>query len=58
MLLVLKTLVLKKEPPMNACIATGLVLVAGSLLTGSPGTFLAGVSVAAFGAGLRMAVGR
>lgn len=43
---------------MNACIATGLVLVAGSLVSGSPLVFLAGVSAAAFGAGLRMAVGR
>lgn len=43
---------------MNACIATGLVLMAGSLFTGSPGTFLAGVSMAAFGAGYRLAVGR
>lgn len=43
---------------MNACIATGLVLVAGSLFTGSPGTFLAGVAAVAFGFGFSLAAGR
>lgn len=43
---------------MNACIATGLVLVAGSLFTGSPEMFIAGVSAAAFGFGFSLASGR
>ena len=39
---------------MNACVPTGLMLAAGSLFVGSPGLFLTGLSVLAFGSGFFM----